>query len=256
MNGEPHTEAHTETYQETWNAESAVELETGGRDGEAARNLFIASATADEKLDEGTQPIPAEAQSIASFGQQGADAQVPATHPDNTKLPVNVSAPASYYTFEVGAPKHEVHIYANGIDLRTNTPTFCVGQSIALSAAISPSIGSTSAIVVAKWLLDGEYVNEITPPQYADGSPGYVVNQDYLTNFTTQAWWVDGEFSPGSLLAARFAVNLEFSGGKQIVVNDKGKFGMHRPRLVTSDSPNDRRLFAPAHWQLPKIRHC
>ena len=140
-------------------------------------------------------------------------------------------------------------ITANGIDLSTNTPEFCVGQKVTFAVQWiggNPSAMNTTAL----WNLPGKFVNYYEASLNDNASGAYIINPDFLAASTTSCWYVN---KPGGTV--NVGMNLEFSNGQQVVLTTKGSFTIYRPTissfqtyppyyaaLVPSNSPNELQL--------------
>ena len=132
----------------------------------------------------------------------------------------------NHYSFNVQAQDVQLHILANGIDLSTNTPEFCVGQQVIFTAQFDPPIDYSN--IVAHWHLPDKYVNE-TNQSFLLESPYptvYDINQDLLTNLTTSCWYVNGTGGTVSI-----GMDLLLPDGHSIPVAAKGNFTVYRPTL-------------------------
>jgi hypothetical protein len=150
-------------------------------------------------------------------------------------LPVMVTdTNSSAFSFNVQAFAVNSQIFANGIDLSTNTPKFCVGQQVTFSNYFDPPITNFVASKTPKWVFTGNYVNNYTGGS-SSSSTNYFTDSDKLTNDTTSAWWVSGGANPPATNTVMLGENLTLNNGQQVVVTAKGQFSMFKPSVAMVD---------------------
>ena len=214
------------------NSMVTVQLKTGGKSNGKNQSLFVitASVTGYQGLtpNEVNVPQPSDSFSISSQSIQvagkslGPDGLAYAVFPDNSTVDITPQAHANYYSFSVSASKHTLTITANGNDLETTTPEFCVGQQITFSPSWDSDPGAASTI--AHWHLPGEFVNESYA--YSSVCTSYRLNSDLLTNLSTSCWYVN---EPGG--TASIGMNLQFSNGQTASIAAKGGFTLVKPTI-------------------------
>jgi hypothetical protein len=119
-------------------------------------------------------------------------------------------------------------ITANGIDLRTNTPEFCVGQSVSFQLNGLPPYQD---IGVVHWQIPGTFVNE--PYPYSVPCTSYREDDSLLvTTNPSPCWFVNG---PGGTISV--GATLHFSDGRYVNVAAVGKVGVYRPITTFQDTP-------------------
>lgn len=237
-------------------AQTKMKLETGGKALSKRQNLFVFNGSATEILANfaippfgnlPTQSIPAQNVTIGSVGALGNDGNLYAALPDNQTFDVTpIVNGKQFYTFNVSAAKHTLTITANGNDLQTTKPEFCVGQQVTFSPSWDSDPGAENTI--AHWNLPGNYVNESYA--YSSVCTSYRLNPALLANLTTSCWYVN---EPGG--TASIGMNLQFPNGQTVSIAAKGDFTIYRPTiscfqpsppyyaaLVPSGSPNQLRL--------------
>ncbi len=238
-------------------SKTSMKLRTGGKSGIAHKNLLAISASATEygRPDgvcwgngpeewENTPEQGIAPNRIQVLGKTlGNDGSLYIVLPDNATVDLGASAPASHYSLGVSATKYHPYITANGTNLDTTTPEFCVGQSVTFALNGLPSCEDC----VSHWTLPDKYVNEVY--QYSSSCTSYRVNNALLNNPTTSCWYVNG--SGG---AVNVGQNLQFPSG-QVTIVAKGNFTIYRPTisnfqprppffaaLIPSNSPSTLRL--------------
>ncbi len=129
-------------------------------------------------------------------------------------------------------------ILANGFDLSTTTPQFCVGQFITFSPNLSnlpPGVQSETY----SWNFTGNYMNDGTNAfpglTYPTCSSNYFANTNLLTNQMVTNWWVSGGYPfPGATNTATLNLTLTFSNGLSSTNVISGNFIMFRPKIITA----------------------
>jgi len=190
----------------------------------------------------GTIPVAPQAQQVndmalMSTGETNADgsvwgwtlAQAAAGAPLKLKHAVTQVQQYNDHTLDLKVSVPTLRMFANGKDLSTNTPEFCVGQKITFTTNWSSMPAGVQSRTV-HWTLDGNYVNDFDQFSF-NTSTNYFVNTSLLTNETTSAWWVSGATNP-IIYTARLAENLTLTNGAQAIVTAKGQFKMFRPSVV------------------------
>ena len=240
-----------ETWSEKKTAQPRWTLHTGGQKTPGGEDLFsLASQTQQEvplkgKIVDGVR-VP-NTQPTINGKAQGADGIVWTTLPAGTDVKL---------TFQTGVPlarigpwmqKFHPYITANGINLETETPEFCVGQHVTFALNGLPSCSSYTA----HWALPQKYVNEqwrrshyvvidpMTGTGYMQdyGSVNYRINTDLLTNLlSTSCWYVN---KPGGTVT--LGAFMYFGNGQNVFVKAKGNITIFRP-FVTMVNP---RQFGP-----------
>ena len=147
------------------------------------------------------------------------------------------------YTRLVNPPtKHYLSLTANAVNLSTNTPEFCVGQQVTLSASWVPllPIGTTT---LWHWVISLDFVNRIvaTNGQY---SPYYLIDPNLLTNNPMSLWWYSG----GNKYLWCQTTNI-FSNGSTISETIGGQVAVYRPTLENFTNASPRTFM----WLTPSI---
>ena len=154
--------------------------------------------------------------------------------PDGQDLDVTPQVPGvEFYTFGVGGQKYNLTILASSsttnADLSTNTPEFCVGQTVSFVPSWSPETPPfTNATYY--WHLPSKFVNE--PYAYSTYCNSYRLNKDLLTNRTTSVWYVNGSGGDCSV-----GMSLQFANGQTLPIAAAGSFTVYRP-TVNKPDPN------------------
>jgi hypothetical protein len=149
------------------------------------------------------------------------------------ELPISVSGVASS-SFDVHTDGKNVKILANGIDLSTNTPEFCVGQQVVFTLDGLPPYSNH----ITHWKFPDKYVNEkwqsINPDTFLPyGSVNYRINSDLLTNLLSVTnWFINGQ---GGIVSV--GTSLQFNNAQTVSLAAKGNFKVYRPQAnLTSGS--------------------
>ncbi len=77
------------------------------------------------------------------------------------------------YNFTVQVDDVTLKIFANGNDLSTNTPEFCVGQATTNQAVFNLPV-TNGMTVTYQWAASLDFVNLITPPATNVASTSYM----------------------------------------------------------------------------------
>jgi hypothetical protein len=124
---------------------------------------------------------------------------------------------------------YPLKILANNIDLSTNTPEFCVGQSLNFTTSWGGPPPGTANVQWVHWHLPGKFVNEPVPSM----GGYYDINQDLLIGWTTHCWYQN---TPGG--ACSIGTRLQMSNGQEVNVAASGSFTVYRPKISTfQDTP-------------------
>ena len=203
----------------------------GGQVKAGSQVLIAGTASATETYP-GSTNIPYNQITDGELGQLGDDGWVYAVKPEGSAPDVTPQASAPYYQFGTGPGAYRPHIFANGIDLSTNTPEFCVGQSVILGADWQGGIWPPYVSADIRWHLPDKYVNE--QYQYSSTCPSYRQNADALTNSPIQCWYVN---KPGGACSVREI--LHFNNGKYATVVAAGNFTIYRPQKLAENMAQD-----------------
>ena len=235
--GDLFTVTHTEQYTRT--ADTVWRVQTGGKAIPGRNSLWQFNGSAWEILDKRATPsfygatmneITNKTQiAIGSFGNLKADGTLWLALPDGADKDITPTlAGKDFYTFSVGGQKYTLTLTANGIDLSTNTPTYCVGQKISFSPVWIPSTPPyINALSTARWHFQGNYVNE-KPYSWCSGY--YDENDDLLFGESVFCWYVDA-LQAG---IASIGMNLQFANGQSVSIPALGKLNVYRPTIVSS----------------------
>jgi hypothetical protein len=219
------------------NSTTHLKLKTGGKAIITKKSLFQISANATEYgkpdlISWGNGPdvwFNTPANSINStqirvLGKNiGSDGNLYTVLPNNATLDLNASAPARDYNMNISATKYKLTITANGNDLESTTPEFCVGQGITFLASWYPA-DPGAVNTIAYWHLPGDYVNESYA--YSSTCNSYRLNADLLANLSMSCWYVD---TPGG--TASFGISMQFSNGQTASVATHGDFTLVKPTI-------------------------
>jgi hypothetical protein len=136
-----------------------------------------------------------------------------------------------FYIFNVEEQKYTLSITANGIDLYTNIPEFCVGQQIDLVANWNPSLPDGTQ-KWPQWTLGGDFIdNFYYPSGCTTCSMVYTNDPTYLTNESSQAWWIWGDYDNPPTYMADFSEDLMLPNGQRANMAALGKIKMFRPKV-------------------------
>jgi len=244
-------------YQASWSESSArdVRLYTGGSATRKKQGLFNLSASLTYQsvldtnrlgdwdvlywpsafipfLSPASPPVGVPSQQIAlgAVGKLGSDGHRWVARSDGREIIITPKAPGTSYAGQLpSAQKYTPYISANGTDLRTTAPVFCVGQHLTFQLAFEPTL--TFVDHVSHWKLPDKFVNEPWQTLYSGpegsyplGSVNYRVNANLLTNLATSCWYVNG---PSGLVS--IGTNIRFSNGQLASLAANGTFSIYRP---------------------------
>jgi hypothetical protein len=170
---------------------------------------------------------------IQIMGQPlGADGNLWITLPDGVDLVAPVRVPSEDFDVSgIGAEKFHPYTMASSsttsANLETNTPKFCVGQTVTFELRGLPP---DYADAVGHWDLLGKFVNDYEYADDDDASGNYFVNLDLLAitdqNLTTVCWFVN---KPGGRVGVN--ANLRFSNGQCASVAPQVNISIYRPTI-------------------------
>ena len=203
--------------------DSEYRLATGGPLGSRQMNLWCISASATD-ADTGL-PIPPEQISIGSFGNLDTNGNLWVMLPDNDPPVITPKAGKNNYTFTVGAQKYTLTLTANGLDLSTNTPEFCVGQQVNMQATWNPPLPG-GIQTSYKWVLSDDYLNDFLTPATSDGSYYPYINSALLTNSLTPVWWYSGGYKYNWCHATN-----TFPNGQMLTLTGHGDVSIYQPSV-------------------------
>jgi hypothetical protein len=233
-------------------ARTTMLLDTGGKARPLRRNLFALWAAAYAPQDPRLKPPYTDAtqrqhtmtriepsDQIRVLGWPlGRDGYLYVSLPDGVTVEVTPKAPGRFYYFEVSATKHRLVLTADGQDLESTVPEFCVGERVDFKARLEPPVDAAvlqPSSGVAQWVLPGKFVNEawqgerwvgVWPGVYLApyGSVNYRVNPALLRRWDTSCWYVNKPGGP-----VRFGAGLQFKNGQYAIVTGRGKIEIYRP---------------------------
>jgi hypothetical protein len=203
-------------------------LHTGGAGVIGQQMLVAVSGSATEEL--ATPPystnipygqitIPGLGKNLGTdgnaYGEANNGASVDVT-PTVTGVPM--------YSFTVGGGAYLLSITANGIDLSTNTPEFCVGQKVTFAGAWDSDPGAASTSY--SWALAGTFVNRSTQGN-SYSSVNWDIDPDSLNSAEPFAYWITGGNKNAYLHET-----LHFSNGQSATITASGQFSIYRPSVV------------------------
>jgi hypothetical protein len=227
-------------------AQTIWHVQTGGRAVPGRQNLWRFSGSAAAVIDVRAVPpfasrvlraITDKTQiALGSLGNLKADGTLWLTLPDDVERDVTpYVAGNDFYTFGVGGQKYTLSITANGSDLATTTPEFCVGQKVTFNLN-----GLPGGIIdkIGGWNLPLKYVNhqwqQSTPaipnqgPPTSYGSVNYDIDSSLLRDTSqTACWFVNGQGGSVSV-----GLSLKFPNGQAIPVTANGDFMVYRPQVT------------------------
>jgi len=189
------------TYTRT--AQTKMKLLTGGMDLPHRQSLFCIGGWAADMEKSGSgkraQPayiypgpqLPYTETVMGSLGALKSDGNLWVVLPDGAP-PYDVTPQVGrpFYIFGANETKYKLTITASGVDLYTNVPEFCVGQQIDLVANWNPSLPDGTQ-KWPQWTLGGDFIdNFYYPSGCTTCSMVYTNDPTYLTNESSQAWWI------------------------------------------------------------------
>ena len=227
----------------TRNGKTRYELHTGGKAGSSRQNLFVGTITLggvgnafypEIDPDAGTNNIVAPTDVVLTdLGRLGSDWAVYQVLQDDMTNDVTPVVQGNPY-FTNGTPdvsKHKLYIDANGTNLETNTPEFCVGQNVSLSASWDPPLPLGTQTQLG-WIMSPDYVNRILPGN-GDASAQYIIDDSLLTNNPTSLWW----YSDGSKHVWCQTTNT-FPNGQVLQFTQRGDVTVYTPFIANfEDGP-------------------
>jgi hypothetical protein len=192
-----------------------------------------------------TQWVPSD--KVRALGKGlGADGNLWIVLPDNAEYDLKLSAPARHYNAGALVFKHKIKVMANGHDLSTTKPEFCVGQNVSFDLTGLP-LGQVQNLV-GTWKLPAKYVNEewqhfttlpsespeIPPMTVYYGSVNYRINSGLLENTNqTSCWFVNGSGGRVSV-----GMSVLFSNGQSVSVAGNGNVAIYRPTVFNLNPGN------------------
>jgi hypothetical protein len=224
-----------EKYEDAYSVEVVMKLFTGGKATLPAMNLFIFNGHANAEVVDGffvpTSVAPGSHGSVGcanitlgGLGNLGSDCTLAKALQCGLTMdvPVSVKGTNNYKGYGVGMSPFFPHITANEMDLRTNTPEFCVGQQVTFKLKGLPDYVN----MVGNWKLPGEFKNE--PYQYSSTCTSYRINDNLLKNTdTTSCWYVN---KPGGTVSV--GMSLLFANGQTVGLAAAGHFTIVKPSIV------------------------
>jgi hypothetical protein len=94
------------------------------------------------------------------------------TYPDGKDVPLSIQTGVLLSKIDPGESKYHPYITANGANLDTSTPEFCVGQNVTFTLNGLP-LGNI-VNMAGQWNLPGKFVNQ--PTNYSSTCTTYVEN--------------------------------------------------------------------------------
>jgi hypothetical protein len=229
-------------------AQTRMLLETGGKARPLRRKLVALSAAAYAPQDPRLKPPYTDAtqrqqtmtriepsDQIRVLGRPlGRDGYLYVSLPDGVTVEVTPKAPGRFYYFEVSATKHRLVLTADGHDLETSVPEFCVGERVDFKARLEPPLDAAvlqPSSGVAQWVLPAKFVNEAWQKVNWYGAPygsvNYRVEPALLRQWDTSCWYVNKPGGP-----VRFGAGLRFKNGQYAIVTGMGKIRIYRPEIT------------------------
>jgi hypothetical protein len=137
-----------------------------------------------------------------------------------------VGLPAYSFTWP-DAPVSVLTILANGVDLSTNTPKFCVGQNVNFTTSWDGPSPNIATVEWVHWHLPEKFVNESYGiPTFNPVCITYWKNPALLEGWTTHCWYVNGQGG-----ACSIGTRLQMSNGQEVNVAASGSFIVFRPKI-------------------------
>jgi hypothetical protein len=129
------------------------------------------------------------------------------------------------YNFTVQVDDVTLKIFANGNDLSTNTPEFCVGQATTNQAVFNLPV-TNGMTVTYQWAASLDFVNLITPPATNVASTSYTLDTSVLTNSTAPIWWCTGGYKYIYCTAT-----VQLPNGQSATVIGRGNIIVDKPQV-------------------------
>ena len=209
-------------------ADTEMMLATGGSPGSTKQNLWVISATAaahTNLTDTTGEAIPPTQIQIAGLGTLGTDGNLYLLLPDGVTNDVTPKVNGTNdYTFNVWATKYNLAITANGSDLSTNTPQFCVGQKVNLQAVWNPPLPSGTQTSY-DWFASLDFINGSLNPATLDGSRYPSIIPVLLATNIAPMWWYSGGYK-----YVFCSTTNTFQNGQAITITKQGNISIYRPQ--------------------------
>jgi hypothetical protein len=221
-------------------AQGQMKFRTAGRGAVGQSHLWVISATALRELDpmgqtadwwddlSPTEPIDPTQIAIGTYGNLDADGNLWVVLPDGEAPDITprVDGEEHYVYDELPQGPYVHYITANGVDLRTNTPEFCVGQQVTFKLAWESPPGPPSVLDTLQWwTLPPAYVNE--EYLYSPACFSYRKDTALLADPAPSCWYTD---EPGGKVS--MWQNLHLSNGRYVSVAANGSFTIFKPSVT------------------------
>jgi len=221
--------------------QTQLQLRTGGKQVLGRQGLFCLNATGQKYVSSAmgyyanidVYPLAWSAQDLAAGEIQvmgkalGADNNLWLTLPPGADVPLPVKVAADQCTVRVLPTKYELTITANGKDLSTNTPEFCVGQEVDMQAAWNPPL-PTGTLSGYHWILSLDFLNSWLPPVTTNGSSYPTISG--LTNSLLPTWWYSGGYKYNWCQTSNVFIN-----GQVVTLIQHGDVAIFRPQVQFVD---------------------
>jgi len=163
--------------------------------------------------------------SSTALGQMiGSDGNVWVVMPAGGSMGATVTAPVQHVDIEGGdTTTYNLDIMANGQDITTTTPTFCVGQKITFGLATELPDGVEADY---DWALSGTFVNRSAQAN-SHSSVNWDIDPNSLLTATPYGYWVDHGNKNAYL-----HINFHFSNGQSATASLNGQFNMFKPQTT------------------------
>jgi len=127
------------------------------------------------------------------------------------------------YTFTNKVQEVQLELFANGIDLSTTNPEFCVGQQVVLSNAFDPPLPQGTQVAY-QWVADLDFGNDFLSTASPDGSSQLYINTALLTNSSARLWWYSGGAKRVWCIAT-----VQLPSGHSVQVESQAAVSIYRP---------------------------
>jgi len=224
-------------FSDTTRAE--YKLATGGPLGSSEQHLWSVNASATTyaspdaiRYNYGFDGwLDPEQITFGDLGRVGPDNYLWVVLPDNTAAtitPRGDGADVTKFWFTTG--KYSLPIMANGIDISTTTPVFCVGQNVSFQLSDLPERVTATKI---QWSLGGTYVNQMIAGS-SGASDIYTNNPNLLKQASMPSnWWTSGDYDKPPTYSVSGKCTLVFANDNPNQdYAASGQFAIFKPKVV------------------------
>ena len=145
-------------------------------------------------------------------------------------VPLKLTAPIQAYSFNnMQVTNVQLKVFANGIDLSTNTPEFCVGQAVTNQLIFDPPLPSGTQVSY-QWTASLDFIDKIVPPTTNEASTSYFLDLTLLTNNPAPVWWYSGGYKYIWCIAT-----VQLPNGQTVTITGRGNVSISQPVISGFD---------------------